>query len=154
MDFLGVGPLEFIFLLIIILIVLGPRDMVKAGRTLGRWLRKLVMSNTWRAVQQTSQELRHLPNQLMRDAGIEEIEESLRDIGSEAQGVMRETDQEIRLAGEEAAQAGRDISAWTTPPTADDLKEVLASNPGVTPAETAPEPAPGSPTPSDSPEST
>jgi Sec-independent protein translocase protein TatA len=36
MDFLGVGPLELLFILLIALIVLGPNDMVKTGRTLGK----------------------------------------------------------------------------------------------------------------------
>jgi sec-independent protein translocase protein TatB len=72
MEFLGIGPLELFFILIIALIVLGPRDMVKTGRTLGKYLRKIVMSPTWRTVQQTSRELRTLPNRMIREAGMEE----------------------------------------------------------------------------------
>ena len=34
MEILGIGPLELFFILIIALIVLGPNDMVKAGRIL------------------------------------------------------------------------------------------------------------------------
>ena len=72
MEFLGVGPLELFFILIIALIFLGPRDMVKAGRTMGKYMRKIVMSPTWRMVQQTSRELRTLPNRMIREAGMEE----------------------------------------------------------------------------------
>lgn len=72
MEFLGVGPLELFFILIIALIFLGPRDMVKAGRTLGKFMRRIVMSPTWRMVQQTSRELRTLPNRMIREAGMEE----------------------------------------------------------------------------------
>jgi uncharacterized protein YjiS (DUF1127 family) len=72
MEILGIGPLELFFILIIALIVLGPKDMVKAGRTIGRFLRSLVTSPTWRAVSRTSTELRNLPNKLIRDAGLEE----------------------------------------------------------------------------------
>jgi len=61
MDILGIGPLEFVFVLLIALIVLGPNDMVKAGRTLGRFLRKLVTSPGWQMVQQTSKDLRYYP---------------------------------------------------------------------------------------------
>jgi len=72
MDILGIGPLELLFILIIALIVLGPNDMVKAGRTAGRLLRRVVTSPTWRMVQQTSRDLRNLPNTLIRDAGLED----------------------------------------------------------------------------------
>lgn len=40
MDILGVGPLELIFILLLALIIMGPKDMVKSGRTIGRFLRK------------------------------------------------------------------------------------------------------------------
>jgi Sec-independent protein translocase protein TatA len=79
MEILGVGPLEFFFILIIALIVLGPKDMVKAGRTIGQFMRKVVTSPTWRAVNQTSNELRRLPNRLMREAGIEENLKQIKD---------------------------------------------------------------------------
>ena len=72
MDILGIGPLEIFFIIIIALIVLGPKDMAKAGRTIGRYLRMIVTSSGWQAVQQTSKELRKLPNRLIRDAGLDE----------------------------------------------------------------------------------
>ncbi len=73
MEILGIGPLELFFILIIALIVLGPNDMVKAGRTLGRLMRGIVTSPTWQMIQRTSREFRYLPNKLMREAGIEEL---------------------------------------------------------------------------------
>ncbi len=83
MDFLGVGPLELIFILIIALIVMGPKDMVKTGRTMGVFLRKIVMSPTWRAVQQTSKDIRYLPNKLIREAGLDEQAEELKKLSSD-----------------------------------------------------------------------
>ena len=68
MEILGVGPQELIFIIIIALIVLGPKDMQKAGRTIGQWLNKIVKSDGWKAFQQTSSELRNLPTTLMREA--------------------------------------------------------------------------------------
>jgi Sec-independent protein translocase protein TatA len=79
MEILGVGPLEFLLILIIALIVLGPNDMVKAGRMLGSGLRRIMTSPVWRTIQQVSQEIRGLPNTLMRDAGIEEIQKEIKD---------------------------------------------------------------------------
>jgi hypothetical protein len=69
MELFGVGPLELLFILIIALIVLGPRDMVKAGNTLGRLMRKTILSPTWMKIQR---DIRSLPYQMMREAGLEE----------------------------------------------------------------------------------
>ncbi len=80
MEILGVGWQEFIFVIIIAIIVLGPKDMQKAGRTIGRWLNQLVHSDGWKIFQKTSSELRNLPRNLMREANMEmmEVEKELR----------------------------------------------------------------------------
>jgi sec-independent protein translocase protein TatB len=80
MEILGIGAPELIFILIIALIVLGPKDMQKAGRTIGRWLNQMVRSDSWKVFQRTSAELRNLPRNLMREANMEvaEMERDLR----------------------------------------------------------------------------
>ena len=82
MEIFGIGAPELVFIIIIALIVLGPKDMQKAGRTIGRWLNELVHSDSWRVFQKTSRELRNLPSNLMREANME----------------MMKTDQDIRRA--------------------------------------------------------
>lgn len=72
MEVLGIGPMELIFIVIIALIVLGPKDMAKTGRTLGKFMRDVVKSDTWKAIKTTTKELEHLPNRMMREAGLEE----------------------------------------------------------------------------------
>jgi Sec-independent protein translocase protein TatA len=74
MEILGIGPLELVFILIIALIIMGPKDMAKAGLTIGKFLRKLVTSPAWGTVRRTSKELKFLPNRLMKEAGLEESE--------------------------------------------------------------------------------
>jgi sec-independent protein translocase protein TatB len=71
MEILGIGAPELIFVILIALIVLGPKDMQKAGRTIGQWLNQLVRSDSWQVFQKTSREIRNLPTQLMRDANYE-----------------------------------------------------------------------------------
>ena len=78
MEILGVGTSELVFIFIIALIILGPKDMQKAGKTIGKWLRDIVTSDGWKMFQQTSRELQTLPNRLMRDAN-----EELGDVGKE-----------------------------------------------------------------------
>jgi sec-independent protein translocase protein TatB len=71
MEILGIGAPELIFVILIALIVLGPKDMQKAGRTIGQWLNQLVRSDSWQVFQKTSREIRNLPTQLMREANYE-----------------------------------------------------------------------------------
>lgn len=71
MEILGIGPSELIFVLIIALIILGPKDMQKAGKTIGKWMRNIVTSDGWKMFQKTSRELQKLPTQLMREANEE-----------------------------------------------------------------------------------
>jgi len=80
MEILGIGPSELVFIIIIALIILGPKDMQKAGKTIGQWLNTLVKSDGWKIFQQTSRELRNLPTNLMREANMElkQTEEDIR----------------------------------------------------------------------------
>jgi sec-independent protein translocase protein TatA len=91
MDILGVGLPELVFIFIIALLVLGPRDMQKAGKTMGRWLNRLINSDAWKVFRQSSAELRNLPTNLMRDANLE----------------MKRTDDEIRKAMSENRNTAR-----------------------------------------------
>jgi sec-independent protein translocase protein TatB len=82
MEFLGIGASEFVFIILIAIIILGPKDMQKAGRTIGRWLNQLVHSEGWKIFQRTSNEIRNLPTNLMREANMEmmEAEKNLRKV--------------------------------------------------------------------------
>jgi sec-independent protein translocase protein TatB len=66
MEILGIGPLELILILLIALIILGPKDMTRMGKTVGRWLYRLTTSATYRKIV-------NLPSTLMREAGLEEL---------------------------------------------------------------------------------
>ena len=80
MEILGIGPSELLFIVVLALIILGPKDMQKAGRTLGRWLRQVVTSDGWKFFQQTSREIQLLPNRLMREAALEELKDMEKDL--------------------------------------------------------------------------
>lgn len=77
MEFLGIGPLELLFIVLIALIILGPQDMVKAGNTIGRLLRKTILSPTWLNIQR---KVRTLPYELMREAGLEDLKDLRQDL--------------------------------------------------------------------------
>ncbi len=122
MEILGIGPLEFLFILLIALIILGPNDMVKAGRTLGRFLRKIVTSPEWHTVQKASRELKYLPNRLMREATLEDLSQDLADVNK----IGNELSSDVR-------KVQADLSSWTTPP------DPLNSRPAPLSTEVAPD---------------
>jgi len=83
MDIFGIGPTELVFIILIALIILGPKEMEKTGRTIGRWLRNMTTSDGWRAFRDTSREIRNLPNRLIREANLEDLEKDVGKIGKE-----------------------------------------------------------------------
>jgi Sec-independent protein translocase protein TatA len=77
MELFGIGPLEFLFIVLLALLILGPKDLVKIGKSLGQGLNKLVKSDVWKTAREASEKVRTLPNELIRQAGIEEMKQSL-----------------------------------------------------------------------------
>lgn len=80
MNIFGIGPFEIALILIVAFVFLGPRDMAKTGRTIGRFLRKIVMSSEWRAIRQVAHEIQTTPNRLIREAGIEELDQMRKEL--------------------------------------------------------------------------
>ncbi len=105
MNFLGIGPLELVFILIFALIIFGPEDLAKAGRTVGRMLNKLVHSSEWRTLQNATREISTLPNKLMREANLEDIAKEIGSIGNPI--VSPPT---VGISGD------KELAPWTTPP--------------------------------------
>jgi Sec-independent protein translocase protein TatA len=75
MNIFGIGPLEVVFILIIGILVLGPEGMIQAGRKFGKFLHSVLTSTWWKNVRQGINEIQHLPQRLMREAELEELNE-------------------------------------------------------------------------------
>jgi len=80
MEILGIGPLEAIFIVLIALIAIGPRDLGTAARSLGRSLNRVYRSEAWQSLTQASRNLRGLPNRLAREAALEELDQVRREL--------------------------------------------------------------------------
>lgn len=78
MDFLGVGPLELVFILLIALLVLGPREIASFARRAGQFMNRLYRSELWGTISRASQEFRNLPNRLAREAALDDLDRSIR----------------------------------------------------------------------------
>ena len=128
MDIFGIGPTELVFIILIALIMLGPKDMEKTSRTIGRWLRDLTTSDGWRAFRDTSREIRNLPNRLMREANLEDLEKDVGKIGKE---IKEATD--VKGFGTWASPAAaRPIPPQSKPAPAEE-PEISSASPEVTP---------------------
>jgi sec-independent protein translocase protein TatB len=101
MDFLGVGPLELILVIILALVVIGPRDLAKLGRDAGRFLNRLYRSPAWRTMNEASRELRNLPNRLAREADLDTLK--------------RELEQAGQTLKDDLQAAGEGMQAWAPP---------------------------------------
>jgi len=75
MNIFGIGPLEIVFVLIIGILVLGPDGMISAGRKLGKFMRSIIKSNGWQNIRKGVSEIQYLPQRLMREAELEELNE-------------------------------------------------------------------------------
>ncbi len=72
MNILNFGPMEIAFILVIMIVVLGPKQMVESAQKMGAFIRKVVKSPLWATIMDTSKELRELPTRFVREAGLEE----------------------------------------------------------------------------------
>lgn len=149
MEILGVGPLEIILVIVLALVVLGPQDMVASARKMGAWVRKIARSELWREIMDTSREIRQIPVTLIRDSGLEETVNDLRQTGqmvrSEVGQVTTELTAEVQQTATEVTAEAEQARADAAQAAAEALPvEVSVTTPGVSaqPAETAePQPA-------------
>ncbi len=75
MNIFGIGPLEIVFVLIIGILVLGPEGMINAGRKMGKFLRSIIKSSWWQNIRKGVSEIQYLPQRLIREAELEELNE-------------------------------------------------------------------------------
>jgi len=137
MDIFGIGPTELAFIVLIALILLGPKDMQKAGRTIGRWLRDMTTSDGWRAFRDTSREIRNLPNRLMREANLEDIEKDVGQIGKD----MDKIGKEIKEATDDVkgfGTWGNPAAARPKPPQSRPVSAEASEKPTPSPESTPP----------------
>lgn len=80
MDILGIGLPELILIFTILLIVLGPDEMLSAGRRIGKFVNKLVNSDQWEKAKEVNRQVRNLPNRLAREANIADMEKDIRGV--------------------------------------------------------------------------
>lgn len=68
MELFNLGWTEIALILVLAFIVLGPGKMVKTGRDLGSWIRKMSRDQLFRDVIQTTDEIRRYPRKIFDES--------------------------------------------------------------------------------------
>jgi Sec-independent protein translocase protein TatA len=77
MELFNVGILEFLFIILLAFIVLGPKKAVKTAGDVGRWIHDLLESPIWQEIKNTSRDIRDIPRKITDDAEIQRTLESI-----------------------------------------------------------------------------
>jgi Sec-independent protein translocase protein TatA len=132
MDFLGIGPAELLLIFLVIILVIGPKDIGKTARSIGRFLNRLYKSDEWRTITQASKTIRTLPNRLAREAELEELKKvksELEETKKDLEETKKDLDADTKMIKEaqkdlveETKAIDKDMKAWVEP-----LKEETAT---------------------------
>ena len=105
MRIFNVGIREVLLLLVIMLILFGPRQMQENARKTAQAIRRFVRSDTWRTFLGLYDDVNAIKDQVVRESGIQEVRDSLRGVNRQ----LYDLDSELRSTdlnrGETAAPA-------------------------------------------------
>jgi len=121
MRIFNVGIREVILLLVLMLILFGPRQMQENARKLARGIRRFVRSDTWRMFLGVYDDVNSIRDEVIRESGIREVQDSLRGVNRQ----LNELDSDIRRAAEiPHAQEETEVKS----PQTDDAAEIEESH--------------------------
>ena len=93
MDFFGIGPLELILILIVLLIVVGPAKLPEVASAIGRGMRKFraATMELSKDFQEMAEEVKDSGKELSSTVGpVAGLNEELRDVAKEVEDVRKE----------------------------------------------------------------
>ncbi len=125
MEVLGIGPLEFLFIFIIILLVLGPKDIEKTARNLGKGLNRIYKSPNYQVIRKASEEIRNLPSRLAAEAQLDELKEM-----AEFKEIEKDLNEAVKTIN---AGANDPMKAWIEEKQAADSVPLTGGNGQPTP---------------------
>ncbi len=118
MEILGIGFPELVLILIIVLLVMGPEDLQRTARLLGRGLRRVRRSGVWQALLQIQQELRWFFIHLEHEAGLEETRRHIEEVLLESDQLPPSVDEGLQ----NDAPADEGFSHLSSPTSGEDEK--------------------------------
>ncbi|MDX9866093.1 MAG: twin-arginine translocase TatA/TatE family subunit [Anaerolineaceae bacterium] len=86
MKIFNVGAPEILLIALLALVIFGPKRLVQVMRDFGAWLRSIAKSPLARDFVRTTQDIRNMPNELLRESG---LDQDLKEIQRAAQEAAR-----------------------------------------------------------------
>ena len=140
MKLFNFGGLEIIFIIVIMIIFLGPGQVATLAGNLGRFIRKITRSEFWVSIWQTSREIRNLPKTLVEETGLQEsldeIQQTQKELQSDVDQIKNDLDEETKLQKNEINktvselnQANRELRKRATTGQGTSKKEVAEAVP-------------------------
>jgi sec-independent protein translocase protein TatB len=125
LNIFGIGPLELVGIMVLLLLLFGPKDLVRMAREAGALINRLTRSEGYQTIQQASQEIRNLPQKILRETELDAVQQELK---GETKG------KELASAGTPPATP-QPLAAWTQElPTKPTAPETPAANPPESPS--------------------
>lgn len=90
MRVLNIGIREVLLLLVIMLILFGPRQLQENARKLAQTIRRIVRSDAWRSFLGVYDDVNNIKEEVIRESGIREVQDSLRGVNRQLSGIDRE----------------------------------------------------------------
>lgn len=83
MRIFNIGIREVLLLLVIMLILFGPKQMQENARKFAQTIRRIVRSDTWRMFLGMYDDVNAIKDEVIRESGIREVRDSLRGVNRE-----------------------------------------------------------------------
>ena len=115
MNFLGIGPAELIFILVIALIVFGPKRLPEIGRTLGKTMRE------FRSVSE------ELTSQLREE--LETASKEIEAVSADVKGTLEAASEEMQAVSEDVKGTLEAASVEVQPASEEAKSELVGSKP-------------------------
>lgn len=96
MQFLNVGVLELLFILLLAFIVLGPKKAIKTAGDVGRWVRDATKSQFWKDINAASREIQDLPRKVMDEVELQKVMDDLDRSTREMNALIKESNSAIK----------------------------------------------------------
>lgn len=77
MKIFGIGAFEIFLIIFLMLLLLGPKEMISASRKMGRLIRQVRRSGLWQEINTIAGYFRNLPDYLAEQAKLDELEADL-----------------------------------------------------------------------------
>lgn len=88
LNVLGIGLPEILFFVVLLLLLFGPNDLARMARDIGRFIGRITRSEGFQTVQKASQEIRNLPQRIVQEAQLEDIQRETQELKKAVAGPL------------------------------------------------------------------